>query len=242
MLPQELKELPQHQQIVLCANTKPILCDKARYYEDERFLDRLSSVSPSLARHTHSPLGRTLRALGLRASFMRPSEQQLKHAAFVLRELSAPVPKITVTTITEPNAVQSQEARGEPQNLQSARPLLPGEAINLAALAFDINTLPAFDDAENPSPESVSRLVDQFFAHLEWTGSEEDSGSATSPTNDSVAGVTSEPLCSQTGGVIAETRGLANRSRTHGQLTSGRGMQLDLSLLDEPPITPTTRN
>ena len=41
MLPQELKELGQWKEIVLLENTKPILCDKIRYYDDPAFTSRV---------------------------------------------------------------------------------------------------------------------------------------------------------------------------------------------------------
>ncbi|MGV1016838.1 MAG: type IV secretory system conjugative DNA transfer family protein [Fluviibacter phosphoraccumulans] len=41
MLPQELKELGQWKEIVLLENTKPILCDKIRYYDDPVFTSRV---------------------------------------------------------------------------------------------------------------------------------------------------------------------------------------------------------
>ena len=41
MLPQELKELGQWKEIVLVENTKPILCDKIRYYDDPAFTSRV---------------------------------------------------------------------------------------------------------------------------------------------------------------------------------------------------------
>lgn len=41
MLPQELKELGQWKEIVLLENTKPILCDKIRYYDDPAFSSRV---------------------------------------------------------------------------------------------------------------------------------------------------------------------------------------------------------
>ena len=41
MLPQELKELGQWKEIVLLENTKPILCDKIRYYDDPAFTSRI---------------------------------------------------------------------------------------------------------------------------------------------------------------------------------------------------------
>ena len=50
MLPQELKELGQWKEIVLLENTKPILCDKIRYYDDPAFNSRVmqSPVVPPL--------------------------------------------------------------------------------------------------------------------------------------------------------------------------------------------------
>ena len=50
MLPQELKELGQWKEIVLLENTKPILCDKIRYYDDPAFTSRVMQppVVPAL--------------------------------------------------------------------------------------------------------------------------------------------------------------------------------------------------
>lgn len=41
MLPQELREMPQDEQIIIKSHTKPILCQKVRYYEEEIFTNRL---------------------------------------------------------------------------------------------------------------------------------------------------------------------------------------------------------
>ena len=41
MMPQELKELGQWKEIILLENTKPILCDKIRYYDDPVFTARV---------------------------------------------------------------------------------------------------------------------------------------------------------------------------------------------------------
>jgi type IV secretion system protein VirD4 len=41
MMPQELKELGQWKEIILLENTKPILCDKIRYYDDPVFTSRM---------------------------------------------------------------------------------------------------------------------------------------------------------------------------------------------------------
>jgi type IV secretion system protein VirD4 len=48
MLAQELKEMPQSEQILL-GFQHPIHCDKAFYYNDHFFIDRLKAVSPMLA-------------------------------------------------------------------------------------------------------------------------------------------------------------------------------------------------
>jgi len=41
LLPQEFKELGQDKEVIMLENTKPILCDKIRYYEDPVFTARL---------------------------------------------------------------------------------------------------------------------------------------------------------------------------------------------------------
>jgi hypothetical protein len=49
LLPQEIKELGQDKEIVTLENTKPILCEKIRYYKDPEFIPRLlppPEVSP----------------------------------------------------------------------------------------------------------------------------------------------------------------------------------------------------
>ncbi|TKB61435.1 MAG: type IV secretory system conjugative DNA transfer family protein [Nitrospira sp.] len=73
MLPQELKELGPTRQIISLSNTKPILCDKAFFYLDPVFVNRLKEVSPSLA------------AVGNRL----PTQTEFETAAFVQKELSS---------------------------------------------------------------------------------------------------------------------------------------------------------
>lgn len=139
MLPQELKELGQDKEIIIKENTKPILCEKARYFSDARFMDRLKTVSPTLA------------ALGSKL----PSYDELKHAAFVRNELCSRVP---VLDINRHRALIEQRTRD----------LNPGEAIDLSKLAIKVEDLPALDDQKNPSTESVTNLVDAFFSQLQW--------------------------------------------------------------------------
>lgn len=178
MLPQELKEMAQHQQIILVKHCKPILCEKARYYEDHAFLDRLKLVSPSLALLDHTrwrALLPLLRVLHLeRFIKVRPTEAQIKHAAFVLGELSSPVPVVNIDL---------HRARVE----QRIRPLAAGEAIDLASLAIEHAALPPLHGAPIPAPESIEAVVDQFFAQLAWRNdatsepdeeADEDSGNA----------------------------------------------------------------
>jgi type IV secretion system protein VirD4 len=40
LMPQEVKEIGQDKEIIALENTKPILCDKIRYYEDRELKNR----------------------------------------------------------------------------------------------------------------------------------------------------------------------------------------------------------
>jgi len=113
MLPQELKELGQEKEIIILENTKPILCDKARYFSDDTFIDRFKSVSATMA------------AMGKK----RPSKDELEHIAFSLRELSTSVPQLDL---------QTHKAKIE----QRTRPLNADEPIDLSKLAIDVDALP----------------------------------------------------------------------------------------------------
>ena len=81
MKPQELRELPAHKCIIAMRGHKPILCEKAVYFDDPVFIDRLKQVSPSL-----KTLGKKI-----------PTRAQLEKAAFVLRDLSISVPRHAVS-------------------------------------------------------------------------------------------------------------------------------------------------
>jgi len=50
MLPQELREMPFEKELITIDAGKPILADKAFYYNDPYFMDKLKSVSPSMAK------------------------------------------------------------------------------------------------------------------------------------------------------------------------------------------------
>lgn len=139
MLPQELKEMGTDKEIVIVENCKPIMAEKAFFYKDPVFIDRLKEISPSL------------KALGKRL----PSKAELDAAAFVRNELSAPVPVIDFDLYRAKVEKRSREVQ-------------PGEAVDLSRLTADVSTLPALDDQENPSRESVQQTVDAFFSQMQW--------------------------------------------------------------------------
>jgi type IV secretion system protein VirD4 len=96
MMPQELRALKHNKQIITIEGCEPILCEKAFFYEDAELVDRLVRQSPYL-QGVMAKLEKTNRR---RAWFgfgpKLPDETQMKHAAFVARELCAPVPRIDV--------------------------------------------------------------------------------------------------------------------------------------------------
>lgn len=83
MLPQELRGMPQDEEIIVMDGVPPIRCNKAYFYLDDLFVDRLREQSPYLA------------SLGTKKL---PNQDQLEHAAFVLQELRIPIQKIDVMT------------------------------------------------------------------------------------------------------------------------------------------------
>ena len=139
LLPQELKELGQDRQIIIVENTKPILCEKARYFADDSFVDRLKALSP------------TLKALGK----AMPTQAQLEDAAFMLGELSVRVPKVDVDL---------HKARMEAR----VRPMTPGEAVEAGRLAVSGRDLPPFADPAKPEQKESDAIVNQYFSNLEW--------------------------------------------------------------------------
>lgn len=155
MLPQELKEMPSDQQIIAMKHCKPVLCHKARYYEDHCFIDRLKEASPTLAALDRKPPGLRGWLATLWSPKQRPTELQIKHAAFVLRELSSGVPYLDI---------ELHRARIE----NRIRPLKEGEPIDVTRLAFDVDGLPSFEGAQVPSKEQVVAVVDAIFAGFQW--------------------------------------------------------------------------
>jgi type IV secretion system protein VirD4 len=139
LLPQELKELADDDQIIVLENTRPIQAKKARFFREKAFMDRLKAISLALGD-----------VKGL------PTKAALDHAAINVRELAIEVPKLDI---------DGHVARVE----QRLRPLMPGEAIDLTRLDFDVSALPTFADPQRPTPAEVADVVDQFLAlgHIE---------------------------------------------------------------------------
>ncbi|UVT19657.1 MAG: type IV secretory system conjugative DNA transfer family protein [Nitrospira sp.] len=140
LLPQEVKELGDQRAIINLMHTKPILCDKARFYADLIFVDRLKRISPSLA------------SVGKRM----PTQAELEEAAFVSRELSVEIPRLDL---------ELHRAKAE----RRVRPVQPDEPIDVSKLAIDLTTLPPVVPRDPPTFEEVNDLVDAFVAQLQWT-------------------------------------------------------------------------
>ncbi len=140
LLPQEVKELGESKAIINLMHTKPILCDKARFYDDPIFIDRLKEVSPSLA-----GIGRRM-----------PTQVELEEAAFVKRELAVEIPWLDVDL---------HRAKVE----RRIRPLTPNEPVDLSTLAMDLSALPPVLPHDPPTGGEVNQLVDAYFAQLDWT-------------------------------------------------------------------------
>jgi len=101
MKPQELREMKKHEQIIMLENTKAIRCEKAFFYADRLFVDRLRALSPYLA--------------ALKKKM--PSQRQLEHAAFVLGELQSEVPTMDLAQLY----AQSQKPRARPEAVRAVR-------------------------------------------------------------------------------------------------------------------------
>ncbi|MES2899577.1 MAG: type IV secretory system conjugative DNA transfer family protein [Pseudomonadota bacterium] len=210
MLPQELKEMAQDQQIVLVKHCKPVRCTKARYYEDHRFIDRLKEVSPTLAALDDNPKSALLRRWGLaRFAKVRPTEQQIKHAAFVMEDMSSPIPMLDLDL---------HRARVE----RRIRPLQAGEPIDLDRLALNLDAIAPL--GANATHADIEVVVDQFFAQLDQYAGEGGPGA---------------PLKSaaERGHLRAENGAGAAEANAGGSLpekTKSFLNTVDLSQLDEP--------
>lgn len=145
MLPQEVRELDSTKQLIFHRGLKPILCDKAFYYKDPIFIDRLKSISPSLA------------ALGSKM----PTQAQIEHASFILRDLSISVPHQPFLPSRSKLSLDKEPSIS---------------AVDLGGIVLGNQiVLPVVDSQTAPSEESIEALVDSFFSQCVWTDSENES-------------------------------------------------------------------
>ncbi|MDV7561175.1 type IV secretory system conjugative DNA transfer family protein [Acinetobacter baumannii] len=160
MLPQELKEMPKTQEIIFMENTKPILAEKARYYDDPVFMGRLNSVSKSMGKIVKENIKKKYGVFSFFVKQGFPTQPQLERLAFEEFELSIPVPVLNI---------QAHKARIE-NRVKTIKTVEEAQSIDLSSLKIDEFKLDktVFKDPENPKPEEAAAVVDQFFSAFEW--------------------------------------------------------------------------
>lgn len=115
MLPQELRALSSRKQIITIEGCDPILCDKAFFYEDPELVDRLVQQSAYLQGVMVGHAKKNARRARWGIAPKLPTQVEFEHAAFVERELAAPVPRIDVEKWwrDQTNARRRQATAGE---------------------------------------------------------------------------------------------------------------------------------
>lgn len=149
MLPQELKEMSQREQIISLENTKPVRCEKIAYYADHTFMDRLKSVSPTLAK-----LGRKL-----------PTRQQLENV-WSSGELGAAIP--TLDLDLHEAVIQSRVRELTTADVE--------KGIDLRKLALDTSALTVASGSDGIAPDQVEDFVNGFFDALDAVNEYGDDG------------------------------------------------------------------
>lgn len=167
LMPQELKEMSQRQQIINLENTKPIKCEKIAYFQDHVFIDRLKSVAPSLA-----TLGKKL-----------PTKKQLEDS-WGSGECAVDVPYLNLDL--HEAVVQARTRELKPADV--------AKGIDLRMLALDFSKVPLPEGA-GIEPEQAEAFVDGFFDALDAANSYDDSkapevdedGASERPSDDELA-------------------------------------------------------
>jgi len=139
MLPQELRDMGDDEQILHLRGTKPIRCQKVRYYSDPEFVDRLKSVSPMLA------------ALGKRL----PNQAELD-AAVIAGELSVQVRPINLDLH---EAIVEQRVRVMTRDDVK-------DGVDLARVAVDLSSIPVLEGSVT-SEADVDTIVASFWSQLD---------------------------------------------------------------------------
>ena len=154
MLPQELYEMSLSKQIIRIGNSKPIFCEKIFYYADHVFLDRLKSVSPSLAKLDDTNLKNKLRKIGVNMK-AKPSKDTFE-SIWGSGELAIAIP--TIDYDLHEAIVQ---ARNRPLMLTDVE-----QGIDLSKLAIDTSTI-TLPESDNLSEEQIEDFVNSFFDTLD---------------------------------------------------------------------------
>ncbi len=139
LMPQELKEMSQREQIISLENTKAIKCEKIAYFADPVFIDRLKSVAPALA------------ALGKRL----PTKDELERC-WGAGECASDVPYLDLDL--HEAVVQARTRELKTSDV--------AKGIDLRTLALDFSKVP-FLDGEGIDAEQVEAFVDGFFDALD---------------------------------------------------------------------------
>ncbi len=152
LLPQEIKDIGRNREIIFLENCKPIQCDKARYYADPVFMDRLKSVSRSLA-----GIGKRL-----------PDEAELTQAA-TSGELAAPVHTLELKherTKAERQAAMEVIASaladdGEPREV-TAKDVAKLDEFDLSDFSMDFSGVDV--PTEDLDDEALAKVAGEFYA------------------------------------------------------------------------------
>lgn len=144
LLPQEVKEIGQWEEIVFVRGVKAIQCEKARYFLDPVFTDRLRSVSKVLQDGCQE--GKP------------PSRELLEHAA-QSGSLASPVPVLTPVQMGLQDAAKLALAQLDDS---PSRPVIPEDMENLQNLGSDDFDLD-FSGVEIPSD---GKLTDEQAAAI----------------------------------------------------------------------------
>jgi type IV secretion system protein VirD4 len=145
MMPQELKDMPWGQEIIIKPGIRPILCDKAIYYSDKVFLSRLRALSPTLA-----------------AIKGQPTQAQMEEAILLKKELQIKLPTIDMG---------AHRALIEGRK----RPLVASEIVGTPTLVLEkeqeiMATLQPIASQQNPSDDAVADAADCFFRLVDPEG------------------------------------------------------------------------
>lgn len=178
MLPQELKQMSQREQIISLENTKPIKCEKIAYYANHVFLDRLKSVCPTLAALDHTFFRRLLRKIGI-ATKAKPSKKFLE-STWGSGKLASYVPLLNFDLH---DAIVQERSR--PMTTADI-----AKGIDLRTLALDTSKIPIPEGA-GIEPDQIEAFVNGFFDALdagnEYDEEFDEDGASERPSDDELA-------------------------------------------------------